>query len=69
MKTIVMLSAADKSELEKVINEYFGSKSYYIDNNMKLQNNSGKISADYLNGFIVKVTKQGRWQLRKITEV
>ncbi len=69
MKTIVMLSAANKAELEEVINEFFYSKSYYIDDNMKLQNDSGKITADFLNGFVVKVTKQGRWQLRKNVEV
>lgn len=65
MKTIVMLSAANKTKLEEAINEFFYSKSYYIDDNMKLQNDSGKITTDFLDGFVVKVTKQGRWQLRK----
>lgn len=64
MKTKCIISAPDKAELEKQINEYYFSTNYYITEEMQVKSaKTGKI----LIGFIVKATKN-RWQFRKIEE-
>lgn len=64
MKTRCIISAPDKAELEKQINEYYASTSYYITEEMQVKSaKTGKI----LTGFIVKATKS-RWQFRRIEE-
>lgn len=62
MKTKCMASAPTKAELEKLINEYYYSTEYFVNDNMQAENKNGKIIDDH----IVKVDKHGRWSFRRI---
>ena len=68
MKTILLATAPDKEKLVELINKWFCSTSYYIDDEMKLQNSTGKISAERLSHYIIKTAKNGRLQFRMIDD-
>ena len=63
MKTVLVASAPNKAELEEIINEYFCSASYYIDDNMKLQNR--RLNAENVLSKYEIRAKNGRWEFRK----
>lgn len=63
MKTTLICSTPNgKSDLEKMINEYFYSENYIITEDNKIYN---KKLDKYLTGHIVQ-EKKGRWQFRRI---
>lgn len=62
MATNCVLSAPSKKELENLINAFYFSNNYSInESNMTVEH---KIRGQ-LHGYVVKRTKDGRWQFRK----
>lgn len=59
-KTTCIMSAPSKEELEKMINNYYFSKEYFINDDYKIEH---KITGKILNPVIV--VKNNRWQVRK----
>lgn len=57
-------SASSKEALEKLINEYFFSKEYYIDESLKIKND--KLGRT-LDKYYIKVTKN-RWRLYRFVD-
>lgn len=64
MKTKCVLTAPDKATLEEMINDFYYSVYWFINDDLKVQN---EFTGKTLDGYIVKVTK-AHWQFRKITE-
>lgn len=63
MKTKVIMSTNNKADLEKMLNKYYCSENYFIDDNLKIKNN---IKA--YNGFLKVRIKKGRYQIYKEEE-
>lgn len=63
MKTKVIMSASNKSDLERMLNKYYYSEDYYITDNLEIKNN---IKA--YNGFLKVRIKKGRYQIYKEEE-
>ena len=64
MKTKCTASAPDKAALEKLINEYFFSTSYFIDDYLLVKSaKTGKV----LDGYNVTV-KTSKWKSGKVEE-
>lgn len=60
MKTKVIISSDNKNDLEKMLNKYYYSENYYIDDNLEIKNNIKEYSD------ILKVRiKKGRYQIYK----
>ena len=57
--TKCIMSAPNKQELEKMINDYYFSKDYFINDNLKIQH---KVSGKILSPIIA--VKNNRWQVR-----
>nr|DAI36211.1 MAG TPA: hypothetical protein [Caudoviricetes sp.] len=57
-------SAPSKEALEKLINEYFFSKEYYIDESLKIKND--KLGRT-LDKYYIKVTKN-RWRFYRFVD-
>lgn len=60
----LLASAASKKDLESLINEYFFSKEYYIDESLKIKND--KLGRT-LDRYYIKVTKN-RWRFYRIED-
>lgn len=58
MKTKVIMSTNNKSDLEKMLNKYYYSENYYITDNLEIKNN---IKA--YNGFLKVRIKKDRYQI------
>lgn len=66
MKTKLLASANSKADLEKLVNEYFYSTNYRIDDDLTIKNVTGKTVAQ---SYIIKIAKNGKLQFRRIEEV
>lgn len=60
--TLIYSTPNGKSDLEKMINEYFYSENYIITEDNRIYN---KKLDKYLTKYIVQ-EKKGRWQFRRI---
>lgn len=63
MKTKVVISANNKNELEKMLNEYYYSENYYIDDDLKIKNNIKEYS-----GILKVRIKKDKYQIYKEVE-
>lgn len=54
----VKFSASNKEELEKMINDYFYSKNYYITDDLKIKNKK----SEYKGTLKIRI-KKDRWQV------
>lgn len=63
MKTKVVMSADNKCDLEKMINKYYCSENYYLDDNLGINNHC----IAYTGNFKVRI-KKGRYQVYKEVE-
>ena len=63
MKTKVIMSANNKFDLERMLNKYYCSENYFIDDNLEIKNNIKSY-----NGFLKIRIKKGRYQIYKEEE-
>lgn len=60
MKTKVVISSDNKNDLEKMLNKYYYSENYYINDNLEIKNNIKEYS-----GILKVRIKKGRYQIYK----
>lgn len=60
MKTKVVISSNNIKDLEKMLNKYYYSENYYIDDNLQIKNNIKEYS-----GFLKVRIKNNRYQIYK----
>lgn len=61
MKSKIIASAPTKEDLQKLINRYFYSDNYYIDENSKLCNKVKDAPTNY-----IIIEKKGRYYFKKL---